>query len=165
MKSENIVLHLYYTGCNNIVSKYVDMETIIVHPIVSQSEMKEIYASADILIGVGNAVKDFLPSKTFEYIATRKPIVYFNSNNVHNKILDAYSLSLQLSDKTCKNENAARLELFCTSHKGNLADKDHILHSYQRNSEDYIKALLKESFVGFPKNGNDTVAVKDQSNF
>lgn len=144
LKNKKIILHLFSSGCKNIISKYADMKTIIIHPIVSHSEMIEIYASADILIGLGNSVEEFLPSKTFEYIASRKPIVYFNCGNIKNKVLESYPYSLQLTDKEDITLNRDMLETFCIGYKGYIADKDDILQLYKSNTEDNIKAILKE---------------------
>ena len=64
--------------------------------------------------------------------------------NIKNKVLEPYPYSLQLTDKDDRTFNQDMLEKFCICYKGYIADKDDILQSYIINTEDNIKAILKE---------------------
>lgn len=142
---KKIVLHLYSVGCEDIVDK-CRSDNIIVHGIVSQEEIQKVYAAADILIGVGNASKDFLPSKTFEYIVNLKPVVYFNYADISNEVLEKYPCALQFSNTGDITEAAEKLMLFCESSVNEVINQQDISNIYFKNSKENIKSILLGAF-------------------
>jgi len=144
----NIILHLYSKGCENIVSRYSAVPNIIVHDTVTPSELQAVYKSADILIGVGNAVRDYLPSKTFEYISQLKPIVYFNHADIENEVLLDYPVALQLSDEEDVEKASSKLSDFCKVCVTRPSiEKKEILKSYKKHTPQYIKAIIEKVFI------------------
>lgn len=143
----NVILHLYSKGCENIVSRYRAVPNIILHDTVTLSELQAVYNSADILIGVGNAVRDFLPSKTFEYISQLKPIVYFNHADIENEVLSDYPIALQLSDEEDLVKASSKLRDFCTACASRaFIEKDAILNSYKKHTPPFIKEIIENAF-------------------
>lgn len=146
LKDEQITLHLYSKGCEKIISKYVPNEHIVVHGLVSQTELMEIYKKADVLVGVGNAVSDFLPSKTFEYISLRKPIISFNYEGVDNSELKDYPYSLQLSNASPIERSVEGIKAFCKELPSELVNQEQLEKIYAKHTPSSIKSVLAKAF-------------------
>lgn len=143
LNDNSIKLHLYSSGCDELVKVYAEMsDNIEANGYVSQKELQEIYASCDVLIGVGNAMNDFLPSKTYEYLSLRKPIVFFNPKGYGNKVLEKYPYSLQLSDDTAIEDAVTSLEGFVNNYRVNDITVDELQKIYNKNTPSYIRSLL-----------------------
>lgn len=143
---DNIQLHLYSKGCEKIVETYAKCHNIVVRGMVSQAELRETYLAADVLIGVGNSVSDFLPSKTFEYISLRKPIIYFNYEGIPNTVLNDYPCSLQLSDAMPVNLAAASVKSFCDKLPNGLVERKQLEIIYKKHSSESIKEEITKAF-------------------
>lgn len=146
LSNRTVELHLYSKGCDATVSKYANGVSIIEHGLVPQNELQQNYREADVLIGVGNAVADFLPSKTFEYISQRKPIIYFNHRELENDVLKLYPCALQVSDADSIDYSIGRLLDFLSDMPCPLVDSDKLMLLYQKHSPESIKRILDNSF-------------------
>lgn len=146
LSKRTVELHLYSKGCDSIVAKYANGVSIIEHGLVPQNELQRIYREADVLIGVGNSVADFLPSKTFEYISQRKPIIYFNHKDLDNEVLKVYPCALQLSDTDPIDYSIGQLLDFLSNMPSPLVDSDKLMLLYQKHSPESIKRILDNSF-------------------
>lgn len=140
-------LLLYSKGCEDVLSEYVTVDNIEQHGLISPSQLAEEYRKADILIGVGNSVSDFLPSKTFEYIAQGKPIVYFNYKGYDSKELMIHPLALQLSDDMPVETACARLLDFCERVKIETIKEEELASLYSKHSPSNIKQIIEEAFI------------------
>lgn len=141
-----VKLHLYSSGCDDLVKGYAEKnENIEANGYVPQKELQQIYASCDVLIGVGNAMNDFLPSKTYEYLSLRKPIVFFNPKGFNNKVLEKYPHSLQLSDEEDLNETIVKLEIFANNERGKTISEEELNSLYNSNTEAHIREILVEA--------------------
>ena len=148
LTKKKIILHLYCSGCEDIVDWYKTNPNIIVNGYVSQEELQKVYASCDILIGVGNAMNDFLPSKTYEYLALRRPVVFFNPKGFDNHVLAIYPHSLQISDETPVGEAVKRFEEFISREKGKTISKEELQSLYKKNTPSYIREILLKGLNG-----------------
>ena len=137
-----ILLHLFSIGCEDVVDKYANNQ-IIKHGLVSRDEIKNIYYDADCLIVVLNTTNEFLPSKIFEYIVTRKPIIAFYTNK-RSKELDRYPLSLQLQTNNGKNMHKELLS-FIYEMKGKTVESKQIEKIFVDNCKDSIYRILRHS--------------------
>lgn len=147
LSKHNIMLHLYSQGCEHLVCQFADRRgNIIQHGLVRSSELQQIYADADALIGIGNSLKEFLPSKTFEYVSTRKPIIYFNYPGIDNIVLVNYPLAIQIEMSENVDEVVARLYSFLSQLDGTLVSEQQILQTYSKYSPANIKQILRSSF-------------------
>lgn len=143
LNDKKIILHLYSSGCNDLVKGYAEKgDSIEANGYVSQKELQEIYASCDVLIGVGNAMKDFLPSKTYEYLSLRKPIVFFNPKGFGNIVLERYAHSLQISDDVDLNESIVKFEKFVKCERGKTISEEELNKIYNTNTEAHIREIL-----------------------
>ena len=149
-KDKKVKLYLYSSGCNDLVNGFAEMsDNIEANGYVSQKELQEIYASCDVLIGVGNAMNDFLPSKTYEYLSWRKPIVFFNPKGYENIVLTRYPLSLQLYDNECVCDAGSKLESFIDKYFGKTLSEDELYEKYSANTASNIKKILIREFNHF----------------
>lgn len=79
-KNKSVMIHFYIRGnCGQIVNSYCEKypENIINHGLVPTDVAKAAIMSANILLSIGNKDISELPSKTFEYISTGKPVLHF----------------------------------------------------------------------------------------
>ena len=141
----NVMLHLYSQGCEQIVNQFVG-NNIILHNFVSQSMLQNIYSQADVLIGIGNSMKEFLPSKTFEYVSARKPIIYFNYPGIINHVLVGYPKALQIQMTDNVSDAASEIMFFIKQMDGTLISKEQIYESYHNHTPQNIKQIIKTEF-------------------
>lgn len=145
LSNQNIRLHLFSVGCEDIVKKYENRySNIIRHEQVSHELIGAVYKQADILLGVGNKTAEFMPSKTFEYIAALKPIIFVNHSTLTNKILDMYPESIQISDASNVDEVAEQVKEFCVQNKNKQIEQHVVKKIYYKHSLDNIKKILLE---------------------
>lgn len=143
LKENRVMLHLYSSGCEDIVLRYSENSSrIITHGYVSHDELQRVYASCDFLIGVGNAMNDFLPSKTYEYLSLCRPIVFFNSAGYDNKVLERYPHSLQLSDDMSIEASSELFEAFVKRERGKVISEDELKKIYSDNTDVNIRRIL-----------------------
>ena len=139
-------LVLYSKGCESVVGEYANVDNIEQHGLITPTQLAEEYRKADILIGVGNSVSDFLPSKTFEYIAQGKPIVFFNYKGHDSKELEIHPLALQLTDDIPVEAACTRLLEFCERVKTETIKEEELASLYSKHSPSSIKQIIKEAF-------------------
>ena len=144
MSDPRIRLHLYTTGCEEIVSRYAkENPSIVRHELLPHKEILRVYAQADVLVNIGNRAAEFLPSKTFEYIATGKPILHFKNGGECCFRLKKYPLVLQL------NQAESQLsEAFIRETAGRLLTYDEICEIYREHTKDAIKEQLLNALKG-----------------
>lgn len=148
LNEPRIKLHLFSRGCEELVRKYADgASSIIVHEQVSTSEMAQVYQDADILVNIGNATPEFMPSKTFEYIATGKPIINFYYEKCVNEVLARYPLCLQLQNASVDGRTQILRE-FALKNGRKRVEESEIRKLYYNNSSDYVSEILYDAVRG-----------------
>ena len=134
-----IRLHLYSTGCEDLVKRFAAQDgRIRLHAPVSHEKIGEIYRCADVLINVENSLPEFMPSKLFEYIAACRPIVSFGSGQ-SRQLLAKHPAALLVSDA---NDAGARLRAFLEKNHGRQIAADEIETVYERHSRNSIHRIL-----------------------
>lgn len=143
LNNKKIVLHLFSVGCEDIVQTYANLsDQIRLHGYVSQNELQLAYASCDFLIGVGNAINDFLPSKTYEYLALRRPVVFFNTKGYENNVLKKYPHSIQISDDYLINDAVGFLENFIVQEQNITISQEELCELYKNNNPTSVREVL-----------------------
>lgn len=142
INDDRIILHLYSSGCDEIVEKHTsNCKNIIAHGRVSQGVIKKVYEDADVLINIGNANEDFVPSKTFEYIGTGKPIINFYYGSKPDSAMERYPIAVNISNEIGEG-NGDVIKNFIRRSVGMKVSKQQIAILYPENSAGNIKRLL-----------------------
>jgi hypothetical protein len=148
LQNKNIVLHLYsVSDCEGIINEYVSNSEgrIIIHKQVGMEKIRKIMIKADFLINVGNSIAEFKPSKTFEYISARKPIINFYQHGLSDDVLDKYPLALQIDqNKTDIFKGARLVEKFIIENYGKNLPWSEIEELYGKHLSKNIKKRLIE---------------------
>lgn len=113
-----------------------------------EDEISAIYGDADILVNIGNAIDNQMPSKIFEYISTGKPIlnIYKIPNCPTLKYLRKYPLALNIfEDDLVKDMDfyAAKIQDFCLENKGKRVPLEFIMENYQANTDENVAEFLR----------------------
>ena len=108
------------------------------------------YAETDVLVNIGNAVDNQMPSKIFEYISTGKPII--NINKLPEcptlKYLAAYPLALCISEEEIREDLpgcAARVRKFCLENRGKRVSAGEIGRLYAANTYEAFTETLRDA--------------------
>ncbi|MBR5521029.1 MAG: hypothetical protein IKU54_03440 [Oscillospiraceae bacterium] len=121
-------------------------ENIFVHPGVPNNIAVAATYKADMLLNIGNAISNMVPSKIFDYFATGKPIV-----NVQ-KIADApdveyfekYPLQITLPEYTGDMLNDKLYEFIKTS-KGSHLDFAQVKDLYYTATPEYVASIIENA--------------------
>lgn len=144
---DRYVLHLYcQSDCDSLVNDYVahSQGKIIRHDPVSVDEIQQIYMQADILVSVGNNTSEFMPSKTFEYIASGKPIINVFYPGLKDAVLEQYPLALQLERDTSIQAGGKKLCSFVRETQHKQLNREAIDEIFYKHSSENIKSILME---------------------
>ncbi len=120
----NIKLHYYHRGdCSGIVEKIAEKypDHVVNHGTVSAETAYAAMLNADILICISTFSGRYVAGKTFDYISTGKPVVffYYNSKDINIPYFKKYELALCLKMKAGNEErNAEKLCRFIKEKKG-----------------------------------------------
>ena len=142
---DNCVLHLYCrSDCESMIDGYVSRSAgkIVRHTPVSVEEIQQIYKQADILVSVGNNTPEFKPSKTFEYIASGKPILNIYYEGLCDTVLERYPLALQLQRDGMMKKDVETLSLFVKGQGNKFLSEREINELFQEHSGSNIKSIL-----------------------
>ena len=104
--------------------------------------MVQVYREADVLVNIGNATAEFLPSKTFEYIATGKPIVSYFYKEQDSCVLGRYPLCCQIPN-TMDYNSVESVEGFVLENSKRILSADEIRTIYKAHSPRYIAQVLR----------------------
>lgn len=142
---EDAVLHLFCSSdCDKQINQAVEDShgKIVRHEMVGPEEIAGVYAEADVLVTVGNNLPEFKPSKTFEYIATRKPILNVYYNGVRDDILDKYPLRLQICNSADAIVSAKEIDKFTSISAGKMVLEDEIKSQFKKHMQDSIQIVM-----------------------
>lgn len=81
---------------------------------MKHDELAGKFASADVLLNIGNLISTMVPSKIFEYMSYKKPIIstYSIKNEPSKKYLEKYPMALLLSGDKSAEANAKEIDNF-----------------------------------------------------
>ena len=148
---EDAVLHLFCSSdCEELVNQAVATShgKIVRHGMVGPDEITAVYAEADILVSVGNSLPEFKPSKTFEYIATCKPILNIYYNGLRDDVLENYPMSLQICNSEEAILSAKVIDEFISKFAGKMVLEDEIKIRFKKYMPDSIRKIMTSAFRG-----------------
>lgn len=147
LSAEAVVLDLYITGdCFDIVDKYAKLSggKIKVHERVPKKELYRIIEQVDCVINLDNENCQGKPSKLYELMSFRKPIIYFSS--FESTELDKYPNKLFLNTKDDVKNSAEKLKNFIFSNRFSAISSEELREIFPNHTESYIKNLIRKKF-------------------
>ncbi len=142
---DEFLLHLYCSSdCDSMIKKAAQMSggKILLHNMVNEETLAEIYAEADILVNVENTAPEFAPSKTFEYIATGKPILNFTHKENKNALLEKHPACFNVYGE----ENVVKIVSFMRENAGLVLPAEKIKEIYFKHTPENIRKIILGAF-------------------
>ncbi len=115
---------------------------------LSQEELLNEYKKADILINIGNSVKNQMGSKIIDYISTGKPIlnIYQFKNCPTIKALEKYDNVINMHSEELKQEiTKNKMEEFCKNNKRKIIPWEEIYNNYNEYTPEYVSKQIQKS--------------------
>lgn len=146
----NFKFHILHRGdCSEIINKFVrDIPGRIVNwGTVETSLSYRAIKSADVLISIASKSGSQVAGKTFDYISTGKPIIYFyyDENDINKEYFERYPLSLCLYVKKLGyHQCSSRIEKFLIDTKGKSIEFECVEQEYRLATPKYITSLIYE---------------------
>lgn len=149
--NESIPLHCDFFSRGDFEGYLAEQEKqfpSVFHPMgyVSQDELNKHMRDADVLLSIGNAVSDMMPSKIFTYMNYRKPIIHFSQqeNDMASDILTKYSYALVIPYNVSDLEAAKLIVDFLEKfHTRDLLDYDALLKEFEKCTPDYTSDIIE----------------------
>lgn len=133
-------LRLIFVGDNNEAKvkyqKACNQKTINWIGKLPHERIQNIINKSDILLNIGNRIPGMVPSKIFEYISYKKPIISISpiDNEPSIPYLKNYSNACLLSENDDYTENKKKLETFLHSYKNVTISNGELLKKYRKNT-------------------------------
>lgn len=140
----NIKLLMYIGGdCNSIVEKYaLNSSNIEFHGFIPKEQLEAVVAESDILINIDNYNCSGKPSKLFELISYRKPILNFGYSDDLGE-LENYPCKLQISMNESVHTAAAKIREFVSyALSFDAVTPEQIESVYEKHTENFVKSLI-----------------------
>ena len=146
LDSTNVSLHIYSQGeCEELVATYANKYSnkIVKYSTVNNKDADYIMKNAHVLINIENDLDNSRPSKLYELISYRKPIINFYYQGHPTRAFCNYSLALDIEIGTPIEIAKKMICDFLTNCKTkNVPSKEEILLKYSKHTEDNIKKLF-----------------------
>ena len=128
--------------------KYVEDEnSFLVSNYISQDALRVELCKADFLLDLGNKESDFLPSKTFQYMGTGKPIIHFmpDTSDVSVDYLRRYKDAISVFMDTSEN-NINSIVSFIQKERlsPSICDSEELMQLFWENTPQYTAQKLME---------------------
>ena len=117
----------------------------------SLDETRRMIAKADILVNIGNAMLNQVPSKLFEYISTGLPIVNIckNKNCPTQKYLEKYPYALNVFENLQElDNNVEKVKYFIHMYAHKRLSLDRIMESYVTCTPEYCANQMFDAING-----------------
>lgn len=132
--------NIYHQGnCDKIINDYASRcpENIVNKGSVSNEKASEARNAADVLVLIGNKHSVQVPSKTFEYLSTKKPIVFFvkDLNDPILPLIEQYGNCFIVFEHDADKVDYTKLHLFLKNGLQTNGDVESLL---RKNTPQYI---------------------------
>lgn len=135
----------FYTqgGYEEYLKKMSKKDNFSSYGFINHELLLEKIEKMDILVSIGNSHSDMIPSKTFEYISTGKPIIHFYDNDKDASIpyLEKYGNCLLVDTRNTQKSNIKKVELYL-GEKPCRIDMTLKSKAFEMNSPQYTTNIL-----------------------
>ncbi len=142
-------LDLYIdASCEKIVDSAIAQSQgkFVRHAYVSPDEIQRIMRQVDCLIDIGNKNNSATPSKTFQYIATGRPIILFAPDGYKSEALERYPLSLIIMQSVhSAEETADMIKSFCLENRSKRLCMEEINSLYPEHMWNAIMEQIRRA--------------------
>lgn len=144
-------IHFYSRGnCEGILKEWAEKNPLIYqHGYVSQEELNRELSEADVLLSIGNANSNSLPSKLISYFALGKPVIHFSmqKNDICEDYLRRYPLALIIRDDVDVDSAKSKIDWFVRSHLYDTVPYDDVKTIYVKNTPEYSAVKLVDQIL------------------
>lgn len=149
LASDKIVFQIYGRSTIDVIKNICsdeELKNIKFNGIILHQKMLEIEYNSDILLSMGNANTDFVPSKIFEYMSMGGKILHIYSYKRDPVLpyLEKYENSCCLNVDDDIKENQNKLEIFLKKNSGRIPFSK-LKNMYMMNTPEYTVDLLVKS--------------------
>lgn len=149
MNSSNIKLIIIGSGMREVLNEYKNFlgQKLEVYEKVSQKAAFNAMINSDILINLGNAIDNQMPSKILDYISTGKPIInlYKIDNCPTLEYTKDYELALNIKEGQDITKSLIKnIEEFCIKNKENKVDFEKLRSIYKECTPEYVSKKFME---------------------
>lgn len=151
LAQENLNFHAVFAGpcdCLSLFRRYEILSAGRIRHVglLSREKASNLLNSADFLLNIGNTSPNMVPSKIFEYINARKPIISTASNKEDSSIpyLEKYKNCIIISEEARAEEQVEPLKEFIKKSKGEVADPVFESDFYLNTPQAFIDLLERE---------------------
>jgi len=148
---ENCTLDFYTKGCETELESARKLDSrITCHGYVDKKELDAAIADADVLVSLGNAVSNSIPSKVITYMTYGKPIIHFSlqEKDVCAGYLEKYPLSLVIKHNEDIAMTKEKIETFVKTARGKTVGLDLIKARLEMNTPSYSANLITQVLDG-----------------
>ena len=143
-------MHFFSKGdCEGELQKASEQDDrIVCHGYVPSDVLDKAIDEAEVLVSIGNANSNSVPSKIINYISFGKPILHFSLQNedVCCRYFEKYPLALVIPFGTDSKEATEKIKAFVTAKKGERMAFTELKRIFYQNSPDYSVDLLEEEW-------------------
>lgn len=144
------ILHIVGYGADSIIEKYRSKlgRRLVLHGALSSTAAHKLMQNADVLLNIGNTIRNQLPSKIFDYINTGRPII--NCCKLKDcpsiKYLSKYPLGYSFFEQDGITENLKKEIIdFVETNVNKQVCKETILELYQECTDTFVaESIVKE---------------------
>lgn len=134
----------------NQPSDYANFETIsngkmVFRGYLDRDGLKKQLSNSMMLMTIGNKGLTMMPSKTVEYVAYRKPILFFyaDDNDASKRYLDFYPDVCDIDLRKDKSENSIKLATFINSNHSSIIYEDLMkVDVYRKSTPEHIREII-----------------------
>ncbi len=144
----DVELHIYgKSDMEQVLHGYADKysDFIFYYGQAEKSVVDEKMMHADLLVNIGNDISGIVPSKVFELIATRKPIIYFTDSSIDSALayFEMYP-NVCIIEKKLPSETAAEKISDFVSSDPSPASCEYLREKYFSATPDAVVKLIEE---------------------
>lgn len=144
---KDVALQMYIGGnCDHIVEKYAaESPNIRFHGFIAKDQLEHVLQEADFLINIDNLNCTGKPSKLYELISYRKPILNFGHSDDCGE-LEKYPCKLHIPANSDTHTAAIKIRSFLFDNKGRTeATPEQVEMLYRSHTEKYVQDLITKA--------------------